>query len=330
MSSLQNEGGKWYKIVVVYAEKLAKLSDTSLTPAELADAQAEFDEAENEYLDICNSAYNINMNIYKTMAVMLAYVVRNISQIAFAKLRKRSWDGLYAEFILSFIHLFLSVLALGRYLFNYRFQKGQDPRYDNCAVIYEGYYNEPFLDTTLMLGLYNFILWVRIILVFRVNSLLGPTMNIIYNMAVEILKFMIILIIIWLIFVSAGRILFITIDEYATTTDTFITLFSATLGTFDFNVFNNINMVLEKEYGYAYLALFLVVTNVILLNFIIAILSNTYNQLQNVSNALYYKEIIKMRNIFEFDKYYSCLISYFIPFNVFLIPFMPFVMYFKS
>lgn len=183
---------------------------------------------------------------------------------------------------------------------------------------------------TLITGLYVFIQWSRIVIVFRVNSFLGPTINILYNMLVEISKFMLIYVIILLVFESSGRILFIRLDEYNTHAHAFTTLFSASLASFDFYIYDHSNMVLESEYGYVFIGLFLIITNVVLLNFIIAILSNTYNQLQVVSKAMYYKEVIKMRNIFEFDKYYSSLISFFIPYNALFLPLMPFVMCCKS
>mmetsp|Transcript_23462 Transcript_23462/g.26892 ORF Transcript_23462/g.26892 Transcript_23462/m.26892 type:complete len:116 (-) Transcript_23462:827-1174(-) len=89
-------------------------------------------------------------------------------------------------------------------------------------------------------------------------------------------------------------------------------------------------MTLSSEYGYYFLIVFLIVSNIVLLNFIIAILSNTYAQLKDVNKALYLNEVVKVRNIFEYDKYYMSIVALFIPLNYLFLPVVPFVIFLKS
>jgi hypothetical protein len=76
-------------------------------------------------------------------------------------------------------------------------------------------------------------------------------------------------------------------------------LFSASLGSIDFTVFDNNSGMIEYDnfpmVGKIYLMLWLVVTNIMLLNLLIAMFSNTYNQLEQEGNGLFLIEIINNR-----------------------------------
>jgi hypothetical protein len=209
-----------------------------------------------------------------------------------------------------------------RFFTDYKYRTSSDPRYEKAAKL-EPIFSESFLDITLVLGLYTAMQWTRILLIFRVNSFVGPLLNIIQNMLREIVRFFIIYLLIVLVFTSAGRMLFVTLPEFKDDIETWKTLFSASLGSFDFTIFDHQRMVLSQDFGYFFLMIYLLITNIIILNFIIAILGNTYSRLKNISKALYLIEIVKVRNIFEYDKYYSSMISLFIPLNVVLLPFYP-------
>ena len=67
--------------------------------------------------------------------------------------------------------------------------------------------------------------------------------------------------------------------EFATLFDSVITNLDAGMGNFDFSIFNSI----ERDYklhnfGKAYLLVGVIIFTIIILNLIIAILSNTYNE----------------------------------------------------
>jgi predicted transcriptional regulator len=79
--------------------------------------------------------------------------------------------------------------------------------------------------------------------------------------------------------------MFLDIPKFSNYTDAAIFMFSSSLGSFDFSVFENEVQLLDKEYGYIYLTLFLIISNITLLNFLIAILSNTYTILQATSKV---------------------------------------------
>jgi len=75
----------------------------------------------------------------------------------------------------------------------------------------------------------------------------------------------------------------------------------ASLGNYSFEIFNvliNPSMVFMGE---IYMMLLVLIFNILLLNFIIAILSNTYNIFDNRSNGLYLSKIISTRDELNYD-----------------------------
>ena len=108
-------GGSYYAIVNEFNEKRARANDTSLTGSAKTTAQSEFIEIETEFLRINDIAMDKLQVIYYLWIVLTAYWVRNIFQIIYAKLRRKSYDVITGEFILSCCHLFLVGLTLFRH-----------------------------------------------------------------------------------------------------------------------------------------------------------------------------------------------------------------------
>ena len=63
---------------------------------------------------------------------------------------------------------------------------------------------------------------------------------------------------------------------------------------------------------------------VLMLNLLIAVLSNTYNKFSGFGPELFYNDQYKIYPEYKYHIKYSGLKSSFIPYNVTLIPFMPF------
>lgn len=107
------------------------------------------------------------------------------------------------------------------------------------------------------------------------------------------------------------------------------TLFSSALGNFDYTIYDSLKDV-SPRLGYTFLTLFLVIISIMLLNFLIAILSNTYSILNNVKNGLYLKNVISLRQVYNYDKYYASIVSMPPPFGILTFITVPFVIYWKS
>jgi len=169
----------------------------------------------------------------------------------------------------------------------------EDSRYKKYEMIYAAY-EEDFLNMTYITGLYMAIQWCRVIFLFSVNPTLGPMLNILYKMLQAIAKFLLIYGMFLLIFVSGGRLFYTNQEEFKSEIQAVVTLFSASLGSFSFSMWDE-NVALATRYNYAYLISFLIISNVILLNFIIAILTTIYDEVKNQSKLIYLVEIVKTR-----------------------------------
>ena len=130
----------------------------------------------------------------------------------------------------------------------------------------------------------------------------------------EIIIFMILFIIVLIIYSSIGTLLFYTVASYQDFWTTFITLFSAALGNFDFTVLTS--QPKGQLIGDLYLISFLILTAILFLNLLVAILTKVYQNFESKKFVLYISEILKLRSLLGYDKKASGLISIPPPLNL--------------
>jgi hypothetical protein len=180
------------------------------------------------------------------------------------------------------------------------------------------------VELTFIYAMLLVIQFARVLFIFRASKYFGKMLEIFISMISDLLKFLVIFFIILVIFIGAGRTLFFDIDPFDTFETALIYLIRASLGDFDYDDFEESN-VLDHHYGYIYLTLFLVIANVTLLNFLIAILSDIYSIIQMDSTVLYFQQIVLMRCVLNNDKHYSSIVYGIAPFNFLILPFSPFI-----
>jgi len=67
-----------------------------------------------------------------------------------------------------------------------------------------------------------------------------------------------------------------------------------------------------------------VIFPILIMNLIIAILSNTYNEQESQSNGLYLARILSIRDELSFDENYSSFLTAMSPINALIVPLVPF------
>ena len=125
--------------------------------------------------------------------------------------------------------------------------------------------------------------------------------EIILSMIKKIFVFAILMILIIFMYTLMGRILFIETSEFFTYRTSFLYLFGAMLGDFNLGFAENINLKVHVIYSYVFIISYLIVTNIVMLNFLIAILSDIYSVLQQKSSQLYLTNIIRMHQIASYS-----------------------------
>ena len=100
------------------------------------------------------------------------------------------------------------------------------------------------------------------------------------------------------------------------------------MANYDFTEFEDLN--LGPTVGKVFVVFSVLINAVVLLNFIIAILADTYSNLARSKLGLYYDGVISRINIYEDDEYYGGLIVGTPPFNVLAIFMIPVYMCVKD
>jgi len=147
-------------------------------------------------------------------------------------------------------------------------------------------------------------------------------------MLLDLAKFLVIFGISFFIFSCIGTTLFRDHGDYESLPKTMLTLFKATLGDFDFDIFDDYSSKTLKYTGYAFMTTFLIYMMITLLNFVIAILSDTYAILTEKSTSLYLREIVYLQNSQGHVKSLSSIVSAWVPFNAIVLPVLPILLIF--
>jgi hypothetical protein len=120
------------------------------------------------------------------------------------------------------------------------------------------------------------------------------------------------------IFSVSASVMFNENESYFDLSTTLLTMISSGLGQFEFN-FTGLGPR-KKIFAEIYLVIYIVFQVIFLLNFVIAILSNTFEKLSTKANSLYLREVIILRHKLEHSIIFSSLVSTFVPLNILAVP----------
>lgn len=119
--------------------------------------------------------------------------------------------------------------------------------------------------------------------------------------------------------------MFPDIEDYKDLVISFNTLFAASFANYDPTIYADTKNV-DPYVGYLFITVYLLVSAILLLNFLIAILSTTYSFILEKKDGLYVQEVIFHMQKYEFHPRYSSIVSIAPPFNLLFVPTVPFVL----
>lgn len=248
--------------------------------------------------------------------VVLTYIVRGIS----LKLLSPNFVLLIT---VNAVHFILSIYFIIVYFTNYNTDR-------TLARSEEKYYKmmmSTFNDTVGSCVIYAFLIFYlggRILYQLVYFEAFGVLVQIIIKMILNALKFLLICLLFIFLFSIVAYFTFYDLQNYGTFYDSLVSMYSSALGGFSFSDFDSATHVTyysRKIMMFGYTA----ISIVMLLNFLIAILSDTYSFYLTQTRALQMKEIIKIRAIYEPNPYYSCLVKAPLFLNAYIIFLAPFV-----
>jgi hypothetical protein len=132
-------------------------------------------------------------------------------------------------------------------------------------------------------------------------------------------------------FSIVGNINFLLeIENYKNFFSSVLTVVDASLGNYSFTTFEEIDRPDLKVIGLVFTMSIAVVFNIVVLNFLIAVLADTYNTFESKSNGLYLSKILNARDEMTYEASYGAFLASIPPVSAIQIPFVPFAMLSKS
>mmetsp|Transcript_17619 Transcript_17619/g.27255 ORF Transcript_17619/g.27255 Transcript_17619/m.27255 type:complete len:202 (+) Transcript_17619:2322-2927(+) len=147
----------------------------------------------------------------------------------------------------------------------------------------------------------------------------------------DFLNFFILYAILIIMFAIVGNLNFIFyLDEFTGLFESCETVLDASVGNYNFEMFKAIkNNDFIQVFGDFYTIAIVVTFNILILNLIIAILSNTYNQFDTKATGLYLSKILNARDEMTFDNHYGAILLTMTPLNAVVLLFVPYAIFFK-
>ena len=144
----------------------------------------------------------------------------------------------------------------------------------------------------------------------------------------DVAQFLFLWILILCMMASVTSLLFGDIEDYAGFFRSFFNMFGTGLGNYEFEEFDESNF--NPNIGKFFIVMAVIVNSIVLLNFIIAILAETYSRLSEKSRGLYYDGIIARIPTYEDDSRFGGLIVATPPFNFLAILLLPIFWCFRN
>mmetsp|Transcript_13926 Transcript_13926/g.26101 ORF Transcript_13926/g.26101 Transcript_13926/m.26101 type:complete len:831 (+) Transcript_13926:274-2766(+) len=167
-------------------------------------------------------------------------------------------------------------------------------------------------------GALIFAVTFRTLINFAVEEKFGPIIRMLISTFLDTIRFLLIFAMILVCFSMTFYNLFYGAKGYSSFSDSLLTLFAAALGQFDFYVFTQ-----REELGKLMLALWIVISTILILNILIAVLSSRYNKLAPQASADYINILLTNIRTTVFTPEYGGLVVFPLPFTLVLAPFIP-------
>lgn len=159
--------------------------------------------------------------------------------------------------------------------------------------------------------------WLRLILMLKLTQNYGPMLTIIFSMLEDLVIFIVLWFLLLLIFSSSGFIVFNELAAYKSLYSVFLVHFEASLGNWALKIYDGLS--LDDKTGEIFHLSSVIINMILMLNLVIAILSETYARLAPQRLGLFYDGLIASMPGYQFDKRFGILILIPPPMNVFII-----------
>ncbi|CAI2359412.1 unnamed protein product [Moneuplotes crassus] len=308
----------------------AQLSSPTLTVTQRASLEADLLQKKDEYEVFSKEIMSLMILWVRVNTSFLLYLFKNIMEIICVKLRSMDASFLLPDLVMSLTNSLM--IARAAIILNYfslqRYDKSDKYYYTKTFQYLNDNYVGFGLEETFVVVL--IIQCIRVLAILRASKTLGPMIEIVCHMLWEVMVFIVIEFCVITLFAGAFRILFSEIEEFTDDTQAILTLISASMSNFEFDIFNDEEIRVSKYYGYVLMLAFILISGVTLLNFLIAVITHVYERLSKIAQGLYLQNLIEIRQVLVNDNKFSCLVSTVPPFNIVSVLLSPIIIYFES
>ena len=154
--------------------------------------------------------------------------------------------------------------------------------------------------------------WLRVISILMTTRSFGPVLRIIYNLIEKVFNFCVIFFGLITVFAQAFTLIFKeTNDDFKSFFNSWVSLYQAAFGIVEFQHFTSM-----KLFGYIVLMLYVTITNIMLLNLVIAIVNNLYSTNKKKADAENRAVLVLTYERIKWHEEYGLLILLPAPFNL--------------
>ena len=189
-------------------------------------------------------------------------------------------------------------------------------------VIYDIVYDIFHLDY--LLAAVTAVLWLRANLMLRLTETFGPLLVMIYRMALLVVVFLFIYLLGLLTFACVATLTLTSNPNFANLFEAMRTYLMASLGSFDLNQYDE-DVGWKKYFGMGLHVLVLSSNMILMINLLIAIMSDQYAVLTEVRTGLFWGQVIQEMPKLQFDSHYgvlNILPFFFYWLSIILLPFL--------
>eukprot|EP01022_Parablepharisma_sp_SALTPOND_P023797 TRINITY_DN517_c0_g1_i5.p2 TRINITY_DN517_c0_g1~~TRINITY_DN517_c0_g1_i5.p2 ORF type:complete len:1178 (+),score=141.11 TRINITY_DN517_c0_g1_i5:208-3741(+) len=282
----------------------------------------DYNETYGKYYEATEGARDIIFYWFVIALLILISSGRFITYTLFHYFTRRTNESTISQFVINFfLFLTLLVMFLPRIGGDTLGIGTKDVEGKKLEKLAEATKNNQYIS--IFSAIAEFCLGLRIAFLLKYTDTLGPLVTIIGSMLGKAVRFGIIYIVMLFAFSLSASLLFENDDKgFEEFGKIIFTMFQASQGGFEMNPDKGYKVQSKLFY-----VVFVFVINIVLLNFVIAIVTDTYSAVVNKSSAMVYQGIILLREQYEpHDEYQflvaSCLI-FDVPLSLIYLPIFP-------
>ena len=142
-----------------------------------------------------------------------------------------------------------------------------------------------------LLAVITALLWFRCIILLRLSEMFGPLIEMIYAMMLIFTQFMILFVLELVVFASIAALTLTDLPDFTNIFESLRTYLEASLGKFDLHIYDDYEGV-QRWFGLFLHIMVLFINMILIINLLIAIMSDTYSKMSDKRLGLYWATVI--------------------------------------